>query len=64
MRNNRDRRGVPTFFAELKPVANAIAGLKPANLPAGAPTSKLGDAQRKRERKALKRLAQSKVAPA
>jgi hypothetical protein len=60
MRNNRDSRGVPTFFAELKPVANAIAGLKPANLPASTPASKLGEAQRKRERKALKRLARSK----
>lgn len=53
--------GVRTFhrryYGELKPLANAIAGLPAANTGAAAHTNKLGDAQRKREARAAKRLA-------
>lgn len=58
MRNNRDRNGRPHFFGELLPLAGAITHLQPASLPPSKPASKLGAAQRKRERKAAKRLAE------
>lgn len=60
MRNNRDRRGRPTFFEELTPLANAIGSLPPAQTGGQATYSgKLGKAQAKRERRAERNLARS-----
>jgi len=55
--SKRDQR----FFDELTPFANAIKALPKANLPEPARANKLGDAQRKRERRAARNLANRKV---